>query len=785
VRGLLSDLFDSESFMPHGHCYLWRPDVLWLNVGSDVLITFAYYTIPLFLVFFVKMRKDLVFNWIFVMFALFILACGTTHLFEIWTVWHPDYAVHGIIKLFTAGVSVATAVALVPLMPKALKIPSSRDLEDKTRELELVNEQLRELNASLERRVEEKTRDLTQLAAIVEFSNDAIIAHDMQGAITAWNRGAENLFGYAANEAIGKSVFFIVPPKRRQEMAIILARTSQGLTAEAKDTSRLTKSGTIIEVSLMISPIKDGRGRVTGASSIARDISARKEVERRLYQSEARKSAILSSSLDAIITIDHTGKVVDWNDAAEKTFELPREQALERPLVDTIIPEQFRDRFRDGMARYLATGECAILGKRILMPGLKAGGQEVPLELSVVAIAVGDGPPTFTAAARDISSRLQFEAALRSNQERFRRVIEAAPNGLLMIDCSGRITLCNAEVETLFGYDRKELIGRPIEALVPERFRTDHPGYRSSYFAKPETRQMGAGRDLFGLRKDGAEFPVEIGLNPLETDEGSFVLASIVDISKRKRLEERVLRAAEAVQQKNQEMEQFVYTVSHDLKSPLVTSTGFLGFLKEDFEAQRYDKLPDSIRRLEDANGRMSQLIDDLLQLSRAGRIKLVPEPIDMAAMAHAVFEGLSPHLTGKKVKIEIQDSMPKIVADRKRTYQALDNLISNAMKYACDGTAPAITVGSEQHGREVHVFVRDNGPGIAPRYHKKIFGLFQRLETDNRGTGVGLTIVARIMQQHGGRVWVESELGKGATFWLAFPGMFSPAEDHDDAGHH
>jgi PAS domain S-box-containing protein len=510
--------------MPHGHCYLWRPDILWLNVASDASITFAYYTIPLFLVHFVQKRKDLAFNWIFVMFALFILACGTTHLFEIWTVWNPDYAVHGILKLFTAGVSVATAFALVPLMPKALAIPSPRDLEDKARELERVNEQLRQLNASLESRVEEKTRDLAQLAAIVEFSNDAIIAHDMQGAITQWNGGAERLFGYSASEAIGQSVFFIVPPKRRQEMASILARTSQGMAVEARDTSRLTKGDSPVEVSLMISPIKDGRGKVIGASSIARDISARKEVERRLSH------------------------------------------------------------------------------------------------------------------------------------------------------------------------------------------------------------------------------------------------------------------AAEAVAQKNQEMEQFVYTVSHDLKSPLVTTSGFLGFLKEDFEAQRYDKLPDSIKRLEDANARMSQLIDDLLQLSRVGRIRLVPEPIDMAAMAHAVVDGLSPQLTGKKVAIRIQDGMPKIVGDRKRTYQALENLISNAMKYACDGHDPTISIGSERHGQEVHVFVRDNGPGIAPKYHKKIFGLFQRLETDNRGTGVGLTIVARIMQQHGGRVWVDSETGKGATFWLAFPGTFSPAEDHEDA---
>ncbi len=216
---IVGRLFESDSFMPHGHCYLWRPDILWLNVGSDAVIAAAYFAIPAFLVYFVKKREDLAFNWIFVMFALFILACGTTHIFEIWTVWNPEYGTQGIVKLFTAGVWVATALALAPLMPKALALPSARELEEGNRIQQHLNEELRLVNASLESRVLERTeavkKNEERFRRVIEAAPNGLLMIDREGKIVLCNTEFESQFGYSREEIVGKEMEFLVPKRYR------------------------------------------------------------------------------------------------------------------------------------------------------------------------------------------------------------------------------------------------------------------------------------------------------------------------------------------------------------------------------------------------------------------------------------------------------------------------------------------------------------------------------------------------------------------------------------------
>lgn len=361
------------------------------------------------------------------------------------------------------------------------------------------------------------------------------------------------------------------------------------------------------------------------------------------------------------------------------------------------------------------------------------------------------------------------------NEEKFRTIVESVPNGIIMVDVTGNIVISNSEAEKMFLYEKNELIGQKVEVLV--RSRTVHPNLREQFLMAPQKRQMGAGRDLMGQRKDGSEVPVEIGLNPIRLGDHTFVLATIVDITERKRVEAKLKRAYEEVQQKNVEMEQFVYTVSHDLKAPLVTSISFLGFLREDLQENKMDEVMDSLDRLEKAHKRMQGLINDLLELSRVGRMGLQLETLDLREELEIIVDDFSDRLAAKYIKVEISPDMPTILGDRKRVHQVFENLINNAIKYGATTAHPRIEVSWKDAGTETLICVRDFGAGIDRQFHQKIFGLFQRLHADSEGTGVGLAIVSRIMQFHGGRAWVESEPGQGSQFWVAFPKMMAQVD--------
>lgn len=379
---------------------------------------------------------------------------------------------------------------------------------------------------------------------------------------------------------------------------------------------------------------------------------------------------------------------------------------------------------------------------------------------------------------REIMARENVQQALQRSEEVFHAIVESAPTAVVMIDPNGDIELVNAETERLFGYTRKELIGKPVEILVPPRFKFDHPEFRKRYLENPATRRMGAGRDLYGRRKDGTEVAVEIGLNPIEAEEGIFVLSAIVDITERQRTEREIRRINAELMNKNEEIQQFVYTVSHDLKSPLVTCKGFVGVAREDLKEGLLEDVESSLARIEHATDRMSQLIQDLLQLSRIGTIRNEPEEIDVVELVQSAISDLSSRLEGVRAVVSVQRDLPRVVADRVRLAQVFENLLTNAVKYGCGHDQPAVVIEGCIDAGEVRYCVRDNGSGIAPQFHERIFGLFERLEPNTDGTGVGLAAVSRIMEAHGGRAWVESEVGQGAAFWLAFPATAQSVRD-------
>ena len=503
------------------------------------------------------------------------------------------------------------------------------------------------------------------------------------------------------------------------------------------------------------------------------EINERQRAEDALRQSESRKTAILESALDAIITMDHQGKIVEFNPAAEQIFDYPRATVIGKLMAELIIPLTQRAAHARGLANYLATGEGPVLGKRLELSAVRADGSEFPCELAVTRIAT-DGPPLFTGYIRDITERRQAD-------EKFRLAVESAPNGMVMIDAAGQIVLVNSQTEKLFGYTREELLGQPIELLVPERFRGKHPDYRHSFFANPAVRSMGVGRDLYGRRKDGSEFPVEIGLNPIHTAEGLLVLSAIVDITERKRseqaihklnedLEQRVIERTAQLAAANQELEAFSYSVSHDLRAPLRAIDGFSRILLQDYLTALPADAQEYLRDVRASTQQMGELVDDLLAFSRLSRQPIQRQPVAFERIVGQCLEELQSELEGRQVEVRVGE-LPACSADPALLKQVWINLLSNAFKYTSRRETAVIEVGCRNGNRAGHpiYFVKDNGIGFDMRYAHKLFGVFQRLHRaeDYSGTGVGLAIVQRIVHRHGGRIWAESAPDQGATFYF------------------
>jgi len=356
------------------------------------------------------------------------------------------------------------------------------------------------------------------------------------------------------------------------------------------------------------------------------------------------------------------------------------------------------------------------------------------------------------------------------SEETYRRIVESAPNAFVMVDTDGAIVFVNARAESLFGYERHELIGRPVEILVPERFRAAHPSSRRAFARDPSTRAMGAGRDLYGVRKDGREIPVEIGLNPIRTDRGAFVLGSIVDITERKRLDARLREAAADLARSNTDLEQFAYVASHDLQEPLRMVSSFLELLASKYQGRLDADADRYIGYAVDGAKRMHAMIGDLLAFSRAGRTDGANVSVSCDAALAAALANLSKVVTDTGAEI-FAEPLPHVRGSAPQLTQVFQNLIENSLKYRSEAP-PRIRVSAER-GAETHrLTIRDNGIGIDPRFSERIFRVFQRLHDRSKyaGTGIGLAVVKRIVERHGGEIRVESEVGKGAAFHVTLP---------------
>ena len=480
-----------------------------------------------------------------------------------------------------------------------------------------------------------------------------------------------------------------------------------------------------------------------------------------LLKSESTMQSVLATAVDAIITINGRGIILSFNHAAEKMFGYARTEVVGRN-VNVLMPPPYSEEHDGYVANFLRTGDAKIIGIGREVVGRHKNGSTFPMDLAVSQVEI-EGEIIFAGIVRDVTERKWAEAELRRNESMMRSVLTTAVDGIITINERGTILSFNHAAEMIFGYAESEVLSCNVNCLMPSPYAGQHDDYITNFLRTGDAKIIGIGREVAGLRKDGSTFPMDLSVSQVEI-EGETIFAGIVrDVTERKQAETELER-------KNAEMEQFVYTVSHDLKSPLVTLQGFSSHLWQDAQAGRTDRFEDYTQRIHRATERMTQLIDDLLDLSRVGRVVGETRPVRLTQLIQQCRARLDKLITDKGITVTIQKDMPTILGDEARLSQVFDNLLTNAIKYGCDAAEPRIDIGAEVFDQGVRVFVKDNGRGIPSAYHHKIFGLFERLDTDkSKGTGVGLAIVKRIVQVHGGHVWVESNPGEGAVFRLEF----------------
>ena len=489
---------------------------------------------------------------------------------------------------------------------------------------------------------------------------------------------------------------------------------------------------------------------------------------------EQRLRAAVESSPSGILMTDAAGRIVLVNREIERLFGYAREELLGRS-VESLVPERFRGNHPAFRTGFHSDPRVRAMGVGRDLYGLRKDGSEVPIEIGLTPVVTEEGLFVL-ASIVDITARRKADA-------RFRVAVESSPNGMVMVDSQGKIVLVNRAIERMFGYRREELLGQTIEILVPDRFRARHPSDRGGFFAAPRERSMGAGRDLFGLRKDGSEIPVEIGLNPIETEEGMFVLSSIVDISARKQAEAEHQELEDQLRQ-SQKLEAvgtLAGGIAHDFRNILNGIIGFGELLGENLQG---DKGADDLAELLRFASRGKDLVERILTFSRRQEPTLKPIPLKPAvAEALKLLRATLP--TSVDIEVNLREA-PRVLADVTSVHQVVTNLGTNAAHAMPAGGRLAITLEpfyvrdsfaranpELREGEYAMLTIQDSGHGMDAATRARVFEPFFTTKAPGSGTGLGLAMVHGIMKEHAGAVLLSSELGEGTTVRCFFPALY------------
>ncbi len=606
-----------------------------------------------------------------------------------------------------------------------------------------------------------------RLSSIVESSDDAIITTKPDGTITSWNGAATRIFGYGPAQTIGRDIAMLFPPERLPEEESFMTRIARGDRVEHVETQRVREDGTTIDVSVTLSPIPDQHGRIVEISEIARDITAQKRIEAEareqedLFQVMADTAPVMiwMAGSDTLCTffnkrwLDFTGRTMEqelgngWADGVHPA-DLPR--CLDTYLSSFHARQPFRIEYRLRSA---------------------SGSHRWILDTGVPRYTRREEFAGYIGSAVDIDDVKNTAEALASEIDTTRAFFEGVAEGIVIVNERGDIVRVNAKAEEMFGYGHQELVGRPLEMLLPERFRTDHGGHRARYFEAPRSRPMELGLDLFGRRSDGREFPLEISLSWIRTTTGPLAMALVTDISERRRLEQAVRH-----QERLTALATLSAGIAHELNNPIGIILGRIELMLQDATSRPLpDEVTDDLHVLHRNTHRVSRIARGLLSFARHS--PGAPRLVNVNAVIEETLLLASRQLgkDGVHLIVALDETLGPIWGDGNALEQVLMNLLLNARDAMPHGGQLRIETGPDpDRAGWLRLTVADTGGGIRSDDLEDIWKPFYTTKTS--GTGLGLSVSHRIIREHGGLMDVRSEVGRGTTFVIRLPLQSSPS---------